>query len=168
MVEWQYYPKSDQIPVHLLDVVKVFKKHESSIDSKKNKLDSNRVLSAVREDLSGLGFRVEKSKASSDKIKVPVLFGRNGALEKYFDADAYNTDTKTVIEVEAGRAYTNNQFLKDLFQACVMQDAKYLVIAVRKIYLGNQDFEKISLFMDSLYASGRLKLPLDGVLVIGY
>lgn len=28
----------------------------------------------------------------------------------------------------------NNQFLKDLFQACMMQDVDYLVIAVRNEY----------------------------------
>jgi len=30
------------------------------------------------------------------------------------------------LEVEAGRAYTNYQFLKDLFQACMMHDVQYL------------------------------------------
>ena len=168
MIEWQYFPKSDSIPNHLLDIVKIFSKHETYIESKYKKLASDEVLSVIRNDISAAGFKVEKSKLSADKIKVPVLFGRNGKLEKYFDADAYNNDTRTVIEVEAGRAFTNNQFLKDLFQACVMQDADYLVIAVRKLYLGNPDFDKIVTFMDSLYASSRLKLPLKGLLIVGY
>lgn len=168
MVDWQYYPKSDQIPGHLTGIIKVFEAHSQQIISKSNKLNSNQVLAIIRGDLSNNGFAVEKSKISADKIKVPVLFGRNGKLEKYFDADAYNKDTKTVIEVEAGRAFTNNQFLKDLFQACIMQDADYLAIAVRKLYLKNPDFDKIVTFMDSLYASVRLKLPLKGLLIIGY
>src|SRR3989442_10184587 len=158
MVDWQYYPKSEGIPKHLSDVRDVFDSHAASMDSSHKNLTSDQVLGIVREDLSTLGFTVEKSKLRSDKIKVPVLFGRNGKLEKYFDADGYNKETRTVLEVEAGRAYTNNQFLKDLFQACVMQDADYLVIAVRKTYLGNPDFEKIITFMDALYASNRLKL----------
>jgi hypothetical protein len=168
MVEWQYYPKSEGIPKHLSDVKDVFDSLAASMDSSHKNLTSDQVLGIVREDLSTLGFTVEKSKLRSDKIKVPVLFGRNGKLEKYFDADGYNKETRTVLEVEAGRAYTNNQFLKDLFQACVMQDADYLVIAVRKIYLGNPDFEKILTFMDALYASNRLKLPLKGLLIMGY
>ena len=31
------------------------------------------------------------------------MYGRNGRLEKWFDADAYNYDEKIVVEVEAGR-----------------------------------------------------------------
>ncbi|WP_336774145.1 hypothetical protein [Paenibacillus sp. MMO-58] len=37
-----------------------------------------------------------------------------------FEADAYNKEFETVLEIEAGRAATNYQFLKDLFQACMM------------------------------------------------
>jgi hypothetical protein len=56
------------------------------------------------------------NKASIDKIKVPVLFSLNNRIDKFFDADAVSADGKIVIEVEAGRAYRNNQFLKDIFQ----------------------------------------------------
>ena len=55
-----------------------------------------------------------------------------------------------------------------------IQDAKYLVIAVCKAYkpaslkTPSNDFEIVSTFMDTLYSSGRLKVPLDGVLIIGY
>ena len=54
----------------------------------------------------------------------------NGKLDKYFEADGLNAEYKTVIEVEAGRGYANNQFLKDLFQASVMHNIDYLIIAV--------------------------------------
>ncbi|MGI0010294.1 MAG: hypothetical protein ACREAE_02710 [Nitrosopumilaceae archaeon] len=73
---------------------------------------------------------------------MPVLFGRNGRLEKYFEADAFNKITKTVMEIESGRGVMNNQFLKDLFQACMMHDTDYFVIAVRKKYLSMNDFEE--------------------------
>jgi hypothetical protein len=33
-----------------------------------------------------------------------------------------------VLEVEAGRAYRNNQFLKDIFQACMMPYVEYLML----------------------------------------
>jgi hypothetical protein len=85
-----------------------------------------------------------------------------------FDADAYHAETRTVLEIEAGRAFTNYQFLKDLFQACMMVDVDYLAIAVRHVYKGTKDFAKVTLFFDTLYASRRLALPLNGVLVIGY
>jgi len=63
---------------------------------------------------------------------------------------------------------TNYQFLKDLFQACMMHEVNYLAIAVRNIYRGSNDFEKVHTFFDTLYASNRLKLPLNGILIIGY
>jgi hypothetical protein len=73
-----------------------------------------------------------------------------------------------VIEVEAGRGVTNHQFLKDLFQACVMQEVDYLVIAVRNDYRGSDDYSKVITFLETLFASQRLILPLTGVLIIGY
>ena len=69
---------------------------------------------------------------------------------------------------EAGRAVANNQFLKDLFQACMMHEVKYLAIAVRLKYRGKSDFEQVCKFFQTMYASRRLALPLLGILVIGY
>lgn len=103
-----------------------------------------------------------------DKIRVPVLFGRNGVVEKSFEADAWHEKEKMVVEVEAGRGYLNNQFLKDLFQACMMHDVEYCGIAVRNRYLDSNDFENVLAFFETLYASNRLRLPLKGLLVVGY
>ena len=89
-------------------------------------------------------------------------------MEQRFDADAYNEEKGIVVEVEAGRAVTNYQFLKDLFEACVMSDVNYLVIAVRNEYRNSLDFEKVITFFNTLYTSNRLQLPLKGVLIIGY
>jgi hypothetical protein len=47
----------------------------------------NSVLKSVRPGLEAIGYKVEIGKRSDERIKVPVLFGRNGSLEKYFDAD---------------------------------------------------------------------------------
>lgn len=95
-------------------------------------------------------------------------FGRNGRLEKSFHANAFHEDLGFVVEVEAGRGVTNFQFLKDLFQACMMADVYYLAIAVRNTYQKMDDFERIDRFFSTLYASNRLKLPLKGLLAIGY
>lgn len=134
MINWQFYPKSHEITGVLDGVVKVFQKNIKFLDSSNHKLSSNDVLSIIRNDLISLGFNVEGSKKAIDKIRVPVLFGRNGRMEKSFETDAYNADQHTILEVEAGRGYTNNQFLKDLFQACVMINVDFLIIAVRNIY----------------------------------
>lgn len=168
MINWIYYPKSEELPLHLGRVVEVFESHDKQIKSPENTLKSDEVLAVIQEDLTLLGYQVEKSKKAYDKIKVPVLFGMNGKLERYFEADAFCKENKTVIEVEAGRGVTNYQFLKDLFQACLMHGVDYLVIAIRNHYRNNKNFETVRSFFDALYASGRLKLPLQGVLVIGY
>jgi hypothetical protein len=170
MINYQYFPKSQKLPEHLLNVVNIFKNHEETIDSKpRDRQESNDVLAVVSVDLEVSGFRVEVSKKREGKITVPVLFGKNGKIEKHFDADAWNIETKTVIEVEAGRAVTNYQFLKDLFQASMMEGVDFCVIAVRNIYQDTQkDFDKVCNFMETMYASERLRLPLKGILIIGY
>jgi hypothetical protein len=167
-INWQYFPKSQEIPEHLTQVVSVFEKNAENIDSKKHQLTSNNVLEILRLDLENIGFIVERSKFQVDKIKVPVLYGRNGILEKYFDADGFNEKTKTVLEVEAGRGVTNYQFLKDLFQACMMHNVENLIIGIRNVYAKRKDFEIVITFFDTLFASNRLHLPLKGILLIGY
>ena len=168
MIRWQYYPKSDQIPDHLSKLVGAFNRCDHLIKSPEHKLPSNDVLGILTSELGSLGFRVETGKKASEKIKVPVLFGENGRMDKSFEADAVNDQTRTVVEIEAGRGYTNNQFLKDLFQACMMHNIQYLTIAVRNMYNNNPDFDKVVDFFDALYASARLKLPLAGLLIVGY
>lgn len=168
MINYQLLPKSQQISSDLLAVVNVFQTNEDVISSKTQELSSNEVLAVVADGLEKIGFTIEKSKRKDDKIKIPVLFGRNGSLEKSFDADGVNPTTKTVIEVEAGRGVTNYQFLKDLFQACMMQEIDVLIVAIRNNYKGNSDFETVVTFFDTLYVSGRLTLPLKRILIIGY
>ena len=169
IVNFQYYPKSIRMPHHLESVIEAFKTNITTISSDTNDLASNEVLREITLDLEKLDYVVEKKiDGVTTYIEVPVLFGRNNTLEKSFRADAYHNENKTVIEVEAGRGVVNNQFLKDLFQACMMQDVDYLVIAVRNIYRKSCDFEKVCKFFDALYASNRLVLPLKGILIIGY
>jgi hypothetical protein len=50
----------------------------------------------------------------------------------------------------------------------MMHEVYYLAIAVRNIYKTNKNFEVVQRFVDTLYASNRLKLPLKGILIIGY
>lgn len=149
-------------------VIDCFGRHISKIDSSAHNLKSDEVLKAIAPELKDLGFKVEESKVSEDKIKVPVLFSLNNRIDKFFDADAVSSDGKIVLEVEAGRAYSNNQFLKDVFQACMMYGVDYLIIAVRNDYRGHADFDSIFNFFETLYINGRLQLPLKGIVLIGY
>lgn len=168
MINWQYYPKSDAAPEIVSLVVDAFGAVAELIDSAVQTLESNQVLAIVSEYLVAGGFLVETSKTKAGKIKIPVLFGRNGRVEKSFDADAFHKESRFVLEIEAGRGVVNNQFLKDLFQACMMHDVDYLGIAIRNTYRNSPDFEKVVRFFDTMYASRRLELPLKGILLIGY
>ena len=165
---YQLFPRSFGINNEIKSVIECFEKNYESIKSPDNNLSSDGVLKVISKDLEALNFRVEKSKLTNDKIKVPVLFGINNRIDKFFDADAVSADGKIVIEVEAGRGYRNNQFLKDIFQACMMPNVEFLVIAVRNHYHHSDDFKSIFQFLETLYISGRLQLPLKGIVLIGY
>jgi hypothetical protein len=166
---WQHFPKHSPCTPFLKSVVDCFENISDEIASHDNVGQvSNEVLSKLRSGLERIGFYVETGKTAEAKIKVPVLYGANGKIEKAFDADAYHPHEKTVVEVEAGRGVTNYQFLKDLFQACVMQDVEYAVIAIRQDYRGSDDYSKVIMFIETIYASNRLVLPLKGLLIIGY
>jgi hypothetical protein len=167
---WQFFPRTTRIPKFLGEVIDVFMRFDVSISTSvvNHELSSDEILGLLRASLVELGYQVESGKGKLQKISVPVLHGRNGSIEKSFDADAFSLELRTVIEVEAGRAVSNYQFLKDLFQACVMPDVDYLVIAVRNNYRKSNDFEKICQFIETIFVSDRLTLPLRGVLIIGY
>lgn len=168
-IRWQHFPKSIACPSSLSEVVKIFESCFDAINSKAHEgQSSDQALSVVRPFLVSAGFMVEQNKSKEGKIRIPVHYGEGGIPTQAFEADAYHPLNKIVLEVEAGRAVVNFQFLKDLFQACVMQDVDYLAIAVRQDYRGMNDFEKVVNFLETLHSSDRLKLPLKGILVIGY
>ena len=168
MTRFQFFPRSHGITTEIKNVVECFQKVESEISSDNFKLTSNDVLEILKPHLEPLKYYVETGKSKSEKIHVPVLFGYNNNIDKSFNADALSEDGKIVIEVEAGRAVDNNQFLKDIFQACMMFKVEYLIIAVRNDYRGSDDFMKVYTFLETLYISSRIHLPLKGILLIGY
>lgn len=168
MLRYQLFPRSIGMTETINQVIACFEKHIGEFESPAHNLKSDEVLRILAPDLKGLGFLVEESKSSEDKIKVPVLFSLNNRIDKYFDADAVSSDGRIVLEVEAGRAYSNNQFLKDVFQACMMYGVDYLIIAVRNDYRGHADFNSVLNFFETLYINGRLQLPLKGIVLIGY
>lgn len=177
MIKWTSFPRNRQITRVGLNLIRAFEANEGQISSELNNhligtgntdSYSNTVLKKISRELIECGFQVESGKSKHEKIHVPVLFGEQGMPLQSFEADAFNPTEKYVLEVEAGRAVTNYQFLKDYFQACVMVDVDYLAIAVRKIYRGKADYETVCGFFDTLYASARLQTKLKGILIIGY
>lgn len=167
-MQWIHFPRSTQPPQLIERVVQAFERIHPHIASSQHDLLSNEVLAVAAPVLQELGFRVETGKSADEKIHVPVLYGMKGVPEKSFNADAYHEQAGVVVEVEAGAGVANNSFLKDLFQACVMDGVAQLVIAVRIKYKGANNFDTVHRYFETLYASGRLKLPLHGVTIIGY
>ena len=168
MIRYQFFPRSVGITEQIQQIVNCFTKVDEQINSTDKNLTSNEVLAILREHLVEAGMRVEGGKKRAQKLSVPVLFGQNNKIDKYFDADRLSIDGKIVLEVEAGRATENNQFLKDIFQASMMYGVEYLVLAVRNQYRKHDDFAIIYTFLETLYISNRLQLPLKGILLIGY
>ena len=168
MINWMHFPKNKPLDDISAQIVKAFEAVDANIDSYAHQLKSNEVLTTVRPRLEALGFYIEKGKKSDDLVTVPVLYGVNGKIEKAFEADGYLSTVVYVIEVEAGRAVMNYQFLKVFFEACMMVGVDKLCIAVRNKYLDFNDFDRVCKFFEAMYASNRLGIPLSGLLIIGY
>jgi len=173
-VNWQYFPRSSELPSHLGELLAALDAGFKQIGESSVTHSSDEVLAIVASELVTIGYQVETGKRKAEKVSRPVLFGPNGSVQKSFEVDAFEPLSGTILEVEAGRGVVNHQFLKDFFEACAIQDARYLAIAVLNSYKpkssrnGNRDFDSVCMFFDTLYASGRLKLPLEGILIIGY
>ena len=78
-----------------------------------------------------------------------------------------------MLEIEAGRGAANNADYRDVIRAALMVDADYLVLAMMQRYKAGasmvvNSYEQTRNRIDAIYASDRLKLPLKGVLLIGY
>jgi len=164
---FQFFPRSQGLDDKMKKVLECFQSVNDQISSLNNELKSNDVLRLLREPLENLDYVVERGRKKGN-IKVPVLFGMNNKVDRVFFADAVSGDGSVVIEIEAGRATENNAFLKDIFQACMMHSVDYLVLAVRERYRTHNDFDVVYSFLETLYISNRLKLPLKGILLIGY
>lgn len=144
MINWMHFPKNKPLDEVSAQIVKAFEAVDATIDSYTHQLKSD------------------------DLVAVPVLSGVNGKIEKAFEADGYLSTAGYVIEVEAGRAVVNYQFLKDFFEACTMVGVDKLCIAVRNKYRAFNDFDRVCKFFEAMYASNRLGIPLSGLLIIGY
>ena len=168
MLKYQLFPRSQGLTEKLQNVIECFERTYDKIKSPENELKSNEVLDLLKPHLEPIGFTIEKGKAKGQKIPVPVLFGLNNNVDQFFNADGISNDGKIVLEVEAGRATANFAFLKDIFQASMMHGVEFLILAVRNDYRGGDDFQKVYTFLETLYISNRLALPLKGIILIGY
>lgn len=170
---WKFYPSRSPAPPWVDDVLGAFATAADDIDSRtQTGVSSDAVLAAVRPGLLEAWFEVETGKTKADKITRPVLFGENGAVLVSYDVDGYHPNDQVVLEVEAGRGAASNADYRDLVRASLMVSVSYLVLAMMLNYTGGghtiRSYEVARSRLDAVFASDRLSLPLQGVLLVGY
>ena len=170
---WKFYPTRLPAPDWARGVIDVFAQARGAIDSEANSgVTSDDCLAVVGSGLGTLGFDIEGGKKAAQKIRRPVLFGENGKTEVSYEVDGFHSDHKIALEVEAGRGAANNADYRDLIRASLMMDVDYLILAMMLEYRAGKQkirsYEQTRKRLNAIYASDRLKLPLKGVLLVGY
>ena len=175
--EWFYYPSRSRSPEWVPAFLGVVAAAREFIDSETvDSLTSDRVLARLRPGLEALGYQVESGKHHDEKIRRPVLFGDNGIERVAYEVDAVHDEMGILVEVEAGRGARGNAVYRDLVRASLIVDARFLVLGVMRAYRHLSGGRAITVSsyhdakgtLDALFASGRLALPFEGVLLFGY
>lgn len=142
-----------------------------AIDSEVAHLKSNEVLEALRPGLELRGFAVEKA---GGKLQRPVLFGDEGGAVKSFSVDAFRSTDGIAVEVESGGAVYNNRILLDMVKFSLGADViRGAILLPVKYATPERSWEDpypaaVKLF-DAIFSNPeRFRLPLDGLLLIGY
>lgn len=173
---WVYFPLN-QVPPgwaqSLVDVVAGVP--QISTAKTRTGLSSDAVLGALAPGLVALGYDVEAGKKAGAKVRRPVLFGENGRNELEFQIDAFHDGEGIVLEVEAGRGAKGNAAYRDLLRTGLIVNARNLALLLPVAYRFGKSrevtakaYDECSSLLRAVYASQRLRLPFDGVLLIGY
>jgi hypothetical protein len=166
---WYYYPRNTTPPDWVGTFVKAVAAVEASISTPAGKtLKSNEVLEKLCPGLQALGFEVEVGRTVDQKVRRPVLFGENGKPHVQQEVDGFHDELGVVLEVEAGRTRDNNNDLRDIVRASLIVDARFLALVVPITYRSGEVYTKSVELLDAIYSSSRLKLPLEGLLLVGY
>jgi hypothetical protein len=175
--DWFYYPTHDQPPDWAVEFVAAVASCRTSIESRSiGSLTSDKVLSCLRPALVGLGYQVESGKHTGERIRRPVLFGDQGVERVAYEVDAIHDSLGILVEVEAGRGARGNAVYRDLVRSSLIVGARFLALGVMQEYRHLSGGKQVSVSsyreakdqIDAIYASGRLGLPFEGVLLFGY
>jgi hypothetical protein len=123
-----------------------------------------------------MGYQVEAGKERRHRIVRPVLFGDQGRPRVNYEVDAVHDLEGVLLEVEAGRAMMGNAVYRDLVRTSLIVGARYPALCVMSEYKyssgkklqTSRDYDAAGDQLDAVYASGRLALPFEGVLLVGY
>lgn len=175
--QWSYFPTRTRSPEWVSSFIASVLAVRDHIDSRKvDSLNSDRVLKALEPSLVGLGYTVEAGKLLGQKIRRPVLFGENGLERVTYEVDAVHDELGIILEIEAGRGARGNAVYRDLIRSSLIYGMRYLALGVMLEYrhLNKGKLTKVQSYRDArdqleaIYASGRLVLPFDGILLFGY
>lgn len=174
---WAYYPTRDPAPDWVAVVIQVVAEAQEEVDSARMPgLTSDRVLEHLRPGLEACGFRVEAGKRAAQRITLPVLFGEQGLPRVRYDVDGVHDELGVLLEVEAGRGARGNAVYRDLVRTSLIVNAAFLVLGVMQEYhhksggksIVVRSYDEAKDQLDAIYASQRLRLPFEGVLLFGY
>lgn len=175
---WSYFPRNTRPPdwaeqlVGSVAATELQISTDASLEDGAERRTSDLVLAALRPGMEQLGYVVETGKSASQLIRRPVLFGDNGRAEVSYEIDAFHDGLGIAVEVEAGRGAMSNADYRDIIRMSLLLDARFMVLIMPSIYrYGNSRahaFDRTRDQLSAIYASERLKLPFEGVLVIGY
>ena len=92
------------------------------------------------------------------------------------EVDAIHDELGIIVEIEAGRGARGNAVYRDLIRASLVVDVRFLALGVMREYRhlsGGKTIRVLSFhdtrsILDAVYASGRLHLPFEGLLLFGY
>ncbi len=176
--DWTYYPANRRADPWVLSLLEVVTGAQAHIDTAtvRASLTSDTVLASLRPGLVALGYEVEASKAKADRIRRPVLFGQQGTERVAYEIDAVNDAIGVDVEIEAGRGAQSNAVYRDLIRASLIVDVRFFALCVMTRYRFNSgsravataSYDDAKAQLDAIYASGRLVLPFEGVLLFGY
>lgn len=155
----------------LVDIFQKNRRLIDSLDKSKAHLKSDEVLGVLAPDLVEMGFIVEGGKGSI--IHRPVYFEEFGKPARAYEIDSYHPVLKLGLEVEAGRATKGNAVYRDIVQTSLLVGVENFAIAVPLAYeygdgTVEPSYKVAKSIFDAIYSSERLKLPFEGVLLIGY
>lgn len=175
---WSSYPKNQRPPLWVDQAVQVVSSQEAAISTAtaKTGLSSDQVLQHLAPGLVALGYLVETGKSAAQKIRRPVLFGENGVPDVSYEIDAFHDTHGIAVEVEAGRGARGNATYRDIVRTSLILDAANFVLMVPIAYRHNSGEKEVAvrayddtrIQLDAIFASSRLRLPFDMVLLIGY
>jgi len=174
---WAYYPPRDAAPPWVSAFVGAVAAVEDELSSREVEgLKSDIALAKLRPGLEALGYRVESSKKADGKISLPVLFGEQGAPRVRYEVDAVHDELGVLVEVEAGRGARGNAVYRDLIRTSLIVGARYLALGVMIEYRHQlrgkaqsvASYSEAKDILDAIYASNRLHLPFEGVLLFRY